>query len=165
MTRLGAERKDIRLLSVGTGIGSAYYPIGERNWLWGFVAGWGIKKFISMLLNLQSITAGNVTKLLLDQGQMVRINFKSDRPLADDRVVFRRAQDQVAQPFRSRAHLAVGLRLQQVDEERVRDLVPEPGGLSSPPRAKEKKALGRDPQKTTLYFHFETRNGTVLPKI
>jgi hypothetical protein len=84
MTRLRAERKDIRLLSVGTGIGSAYYPIGKRNWLWGFIAGWGIKKFISMLLNLQSATAGNVAKLLLDKEHMVRIDFESDRPLALD---------------------------------------------------------------------------------
>lgn len=84
LSRLEIDRADIRLLSVGTGIGKNYYPMGTRHWLWGFVAGWGMKKFISMLLNLQSATASNVTKLLLDEGQIVRVNFESDLPLALD---------------------------------------------------------------------------------
>lgn len=86
MTRLGIGRADIRLLSVGTGIGRDYYPVGAQHWLWGFVAGWGMKKFISMLLNLQSTTASNVVKLLLDKNQTVWINFESDRPLPLDDV-------------------------------------------------------------------------------
>jgi patatin-like phospholipase/acyl hydrolase len=84
MTRLKIGRADIRLLSIGTGIGKAYYPMGVRHWLWGFVAGWGMKKFINMLLNLQSTTASNVAKLLLDEKQMIRVDFESDLPLALD---------------------------------------------------------------------------------
>lgn len=109
MTRLGKDRKDIRLLSVGTGIGHDYYPLGGWNWLWGFVAGWGMKKFISMLLNLQSITAGNVTKLMLDEGQMVRINFESDRPLAlDDPGVI---EDMLSRADRDFTHTAEEVRI------------------------------------------------------
>jgi patatin-like phospholipase/acyl hydrolase len=84
MGQLGIDRKNIRLLSIGTGIGKDYYRMGARHWLWGFVAGWGMKKFISMLLNLQSATARNVTKLLLDKEQIVQVNFETDRPLALD---------------------------------------------------------------------------------
>jgi patatin-like phospholipase/acyl hydrolase len=84
LSRLEIDRRSIRLLSVGTGTGRNYYPLGSRSWLWGFVAGWGMKKFIYMLLNLQSATATNVTKLLLDDRQIVRVNFESDRPLPLD---------------------------------------------------------------------------------
>ncbi|WP_294065351.1 CBASS cGAMP-activated phospholipase [Silanimonas sp.] len=86
LTRLGAERSEIRLLSVGTGIGKNYYPIVGAEKRWGFLTGWGIPKFISMLLNLQAATASNVTQLLLDKHQTVRINFESDLPLSLDDV-------------------------------------------------------------------------------
>lgn len=84
MTRLDVKREAINLLSVGTGIAREYYPPSSRKWLWGFIAGWGMKKFISMLLNLQSVTAANVAKLLLSDEQLVRVNFESDLPLALD---------------------------------------------------------------------------------
>jgi hypothetical protein len=86
LTRLGAERSSIRLLSVGTGIGKNYYPLTNANNKWGFFTGWGISKFISMLLNLQATTASNVTQLILDKHQSVRVNFESDLPLSLDDV-------------------------------------------------------------------------------
>lgn len=86
LTRLGAERSDIRLLSIGTGIGKNYYPIVAAERQWGFLTGWGISKFISMLLNLQAATVSNITHLLLDKHQTVRINFESDLPLSLDDV-------------------------------------------------------------------------------
>lgn len=84
LTRLGAERSAIRLLSVGTGIGKNYYPLSNVDKRWGFLNGWGISKFISMLLNLQAATASNVTQLILDKHQSVRVNFESDLPLSLD---------------------------------------------------------------------------------
>jgi hypothetical protein len=84
MTRLGKDRSEILLLSIGTGIGKNYYSLKGAHRLWGFITGWGPKKFISMLLNLQSATANNVTKLLLDPGKTMAINFESDMPLAFD---------------------------------------------------------------------------------
>lgn len=86
LTRLGAERSNIRLLSVGTGVGKNYYPLSDGVRRWGFLTGWGVSKFISMLLNLQAATASNVTQLLLDEHQLVRINFESDEPLSLDDV-------------------------------------------------------------------------------
>lgn len=86
LSRLGAERAQIRLLSVGTGIGKNYYPVTNNGGRWGFVTGWGMLKFISMLMNLQSATASNVVQLLLEKHQTVRINFESDMPLSLDDV-------------------------------------------------------------------------------
>lgn len=83
LSRLGAERSQIRLLSIGTGIGKNYYPVA-RGGMWGFITGWGMLKFISMLMNLQSATASNVAQLLLDNHQRLRINFESDAPLSLD---------------------------------------------------------------------------------
>jgi len=82
LTRLGAERSEIRLLSVGTGIGKNYYPLSNTDKKWGFLTGWGISKFISMLLNLQAAAASNVAQLILDKHQSVRVNFESDLPLS-----------------------------------------------------------------------------------
>ena len=86
LTRLGAERSAIRLLSIGTGIGKNYYPLSKSDKKWGFLNGWGISKFISMLLNLQAATASNVTQLILEKHQSVRVNFESDLPLSLDDV-------------------------------------------------------------------------------
>lgn len=86
LSLLGAERAQIRLLSVGTGIGKNYYPVTNNVGRWGFVTGWGMLKFISMLMNLQSATASNVVQLLLEEHQVVRINFESDIPLSLDDV-------------------------------------------------------------------------------
>lgn len=84
MTRLGAKREDIRLLSIGTGIGHKYYPIKSGLFSWGFLFGWKPKKFIEMLLNLQSANAANITKLLLGDGQYVSVNYESDNALSLD---------------------------------------------------------------------------------
>lgn len=81
LTRLNVDRGDIRLLSIGTGVGRNYYPLGQDKKMWGFLTGWGVAKFISMILNLQASTATNVTKLLLEKNQFLRINFESDNSL------------------------------------------------------------------------------------
>ncbi len=84
MTRLSAPRESIRLLSIGTGSSKNFYEFREHETDWGFLCGWGIKQFISMLLNLQTTTATNVVSLLLDPAQLVRIDFQSDSPLPLD---------------------------------------------------------------------------------
>ncbi|MEW5839259.1 MAG: CBASS cGAMP-activated phospholipase [Pseudomonadota bacterium] len=84
MTRLGVTRETIRLVSVGTGIGHKYYSIKKSPWSWGFLLGWKPKKFIEMLLNLQSANAGNITKLILGDRQHVSVNFESNAPLSLD---------------------------------------------------------------------------------
>lgn len=84
LTRLSVPKESIRLLSIGTGSSKNFYAFKEDESDWGFLGGWGIKQFISMLLNLQSETATNVVSLLLDPSQLVRIDFQSDQPLPLD---------------------------------------------------------------------------------
>jgi uncharacterized protein len=82
--RLNWKLDDIKVLSIGTGMGKNYHPIRLRNKKWGIVNGWGISNFISSLLNLQSISHTNFSMLLLGSNFM-RINFESedDLPLDD----------------------------------------------------------------------------------
>lgn len=107
LSRLGAERSRIRLLSVGTGIGKNYYPV-KSGGAWGFVTGWGMLKFISMLMNLQATTASNVVQLLLEKQQTVRINFESDLPLSLDDV--RVIDDLISRADKDFTHSAAAIR-------------------------------------------------------
>ncbi len=84
LTRLDEPKDSIHLLSIGTGIGRNYYSLKRVNSLWGFLTGWGLRRFIEMLLNLQSIHSHNVVSLLLSGEQFVRINFETDRSLPLD---------------------------------------------------------------------------------
>jgi len=82
--RLGQRLDNLRILSIGTGESRNFYLMVSGIRKWGFLTGWGGQKFISMLLNLQAQTAGNMLGLLLDQSQILRINFKSDTVLKLD---------------------------------------------------------------------------------
>lgn len=108
LSRLAAERSQIRLLSIGTGIGKNYYPVTNSGARWGFVTGWGMLKFISMLMNLQSTTASNVVQLLLEKHQIVRINFESDMPLSLDDV--RVIDDLISKADKDFTHNSVAIR-------------------------------------------------------
>ncbi len=81
--RLGARLEELKVLSIGTGKTSQFYPIKKFNKTrpmgWGFATRWGRGKFIEMILNLQSETANNMLGLLLEQKQILRLNFESDR--------------------------------------------------------------------------------------
>ncbi|MFC1497346.1 CBASS cGAMP-activated phospholipase [Verrucomicrobiota bacterium] len=87
--RLGADLDNLRILSIGTGNAKQFYPIKnfkKRSFLgWGFAAKWGRGKFVEMLLNLQSQTANNMLGLLLEQDQVLRLNFESDNELPLDK--------------------------------------------------------------------------------
>lgn len=81
--RLGANLDNLKIFSVGTGESQKFYSLKKRNKLhgWGFISKWGSGKFIEMLLNLQSQTANNMLGLLLEEDQVLRLNFKSDQKL------------------------------------------------------------------------------------
>lgn len=114
MTHMGLQRSDIRLLSIGTGNGKKYYKISKFHWFWGFVFGWGMKKFIAMLLNLQSATANNMTRLLLDGDRMVRVSFDSDTDLPLDEV--KSIADLISKADRDFTHQAKAIRELLSDE-------------------------------------------------
>jgi len=81
--RLNAKLTDLKVLTVGTGKTKQFYPIkkfkNSRPKDWGFITKWGRGKFIEMILNLQSENANNMLGLLLEQDQILRLNFESDR--------------------------------------------------------------------------------------
>jgi len=86
--RLGKDLDSLKVFSLGTGVGRSFYPQKRPWWKryqgWGLATRWQHGKFISMLLNLQSETANNMTGLLLRPEQILRINFNSDFALPLD---------------------------------------------------------------------------------
>jgi hypothetical protein len=81
--KLGIPTDQVRLLSIGTGVSKKYYSIGHPPKWWGLF-GWGPLKLVSMILNLQSVSAENMVGLMLQSQQYVRINFSCDVPLPLD---------------------------------------------------------------------------------
>jgi len=82
--KLNGSLQDIKMLSIGTGIGNRYYSVSKPNRLWGLVTGWKGKKLIDMILNLQSKSAQNMVGLMLNRNQYLRINFEKEKPLSLD---------------------------------------------------------------------------------
>ncbi len=86
--RLGIKLEDLLILSIGTGIGKQYYSPQNNPkksfFGWGFITKWERNKFIDMILNLQAENSTNMLKLLLQDGQLLRINFEADRKLSLD---------------------------------------------------------------------------------
>lgn len=86
--RLGIKIEDLLILSIGTGTGKQYYyPQAKQKksiFGWGFITKWERNKFIDMVLNLQAENSTNMLKLLLQEGQLLRINFEADRKLSLD---------------------------------------------------------------------------------
>ena len=86
--RLKAALETLTILSIGTGKTNHYYPIKEYKkqgvFGWGFLTRWRSRKFIEMLLNLQSENAHNMLGLLLEGSQVLRLSFCSDADLPID---------------------------------------------------------------------------------
>ena len=93
--RLHVPLQDIRVLSIGTGKSTAFYPRSEgkwkdrllRSWMgWGLATRWRGSRLLDLILNLQADNAHNTLCLLLghsplEAGQVLRLTFESDRPL------------------------------------------------------------------------------------
>ena len=87
MGKLEIAKDDIRILSIGTGIGKHYYKIdGAEARNWGLLNGWERQKLIDTILNLQSISTENIVKFLLKQESYLRLNFSTDTNLSLDRI-------------------------------------------------------------------------------
>ena len=86
MTNLGAERQQIRLLSIGTGNNIDFnqthsHSHSKKPWN---LSGLGLLKLIPMLLNLHEMTILNATQLLLEKNQFVRIDFDATPSVSFD---------------------------------------------------------------------------------
>ena len=96
--RLKVPFEDIRVLSIGTGKSTTYYPRSHGKWKdrlvyswkgWGFATRWEGRKLIDLILNLQSDNAHNTLCLLmgespLDPSRVLRLTFVSDQELPMD---------------------------------------------------------------------------------
>ncbi|MBD2067229.1 patatin-like phospholipase family protein [Leptolyngbya sp. FACHB-671] len=84
--KLKISKDEVRILSIGTGVGSQYYEIdGAENRNWGITNGWQGSKLVDSILNLQSISSENMTRLILGENQYLRLNFSSDTKLSIDK--------------------------------------------------------------------------------
>lgn len=85
MGKLKINAQEVRVLSLGTGIGHKYYdPHNAISKKWGLLTAWEHRKLINTILNLQSVSSENVTRFLLPPENYLRLNFESDNDLALD---------------------------------------------------------------------------------
>ena len=115
--RLGQPLENMRVLSVGTGTGKAYYPLSRGKWKdrlvgswqgWGFLTRWGGAQLLDLILNLESEAAHNTLCLLfgttpLESQQVLRVSFESDGPLSMDQPV--KTKDWIAKADRQFTHM------------------------------------------------------------
>ena len=99
--KLRGDMSEVRLFSLGTGLGQKYYdPHNAERRKWGLARGWGGKKLVETLLNLQSISAQNMAWLILTDSKYLRINFESDGELAlDNTEIISRLKSRADQDF------------------------------------------------------------------
>jgi hypothetical protein len=83
--KLKVPAEEVRILSIGSGVGEHYYSHENANAKWGAITGWGGAQIIDLILNLQSKTAGNML-FHLPKGDYLRLNFKRDYKLSLDDV-------------------------------------------------------------------------------
>lgn len=83
--KLKVPAEEVRIFSVGTGVGDHYYSNKDAGKNWGAISGWGGPQIIDLILNLQSKTAGNMVGLL-PKGDYLRLNFSKDYKLSLDDV-------------------------------------------------------------------------------
>ncbi|MFH0710162.1 MAG: CBASS cGAMP-activated phospholipase [Pseudomonadota bacterium] len=77
---------NIKLLSIGTGIGHKYYDTQDSMLdKWGFLTKWKTSKLIDTILNLQSINVHNTVNFMLPKENYLRLNFESDNELSLDK--------------------------------------------------------------------------------
>lgn len=80
--RLGVQHQDIRILSLGTGTSIVAYGMAKRRW--GFLSGWRGPDFISFLLSLQARATHSYLELILEEHQLLRLDFETDLPMPMD---------------------------------------------------------------------------------
>ncbi len=85
--KLKMNKDDVKILSIGTGIGNRYYEIDDAETKnWGLISGWEGGKLIDTILNLQSLSSENIVRFILNDNQYLRLNFNSDKKLALDKL-------------------------------------------------------------------------------
>jgi len=81
--KLKVPADEVRILSIGSGVGEHYYSHENAGSKWGAITGWGGAEIVDLILNLQSKTAGNML-YHLPKKDYLRLNFKRDYKLSLD---------------------------------------------------------------------------------
>jgi hypothetical protein len=85
--KLGVPIQNVRILSIGTGVGKKYYdPAYEKQW---GLMHWNPIKLVLTILNLQSVAAQNMVQLMLPADRYLRINYETDvsLPMDDSKLI------------------------------------------------------------------------------
>lgn len=83
--RFNKNKEDIKILSLGTGLGKKYYDLNDSHKSWGLKR-WGTG-LINTTMNLQSINVDNIVRFILGhEDHFLRINFETDCETALDDV-------------------------------------------------------------------------------
>lgn len=77
-SQLGADLRDLRVLSLGTGRAKTYYS-GDSGGRWGVVTGWEGGKLIEMLVALHANSTLQYLGQLLKPEQILRVDFATER--------------------------------------------------------------------------------------
>ena len=82
--KLGIDRNNLKIFSIGTGFSHSTYDIeSTMKKSWGFFQNWESRKLLNLILNLQSISDSNRTKLIL-RDNYLRINYETEKQLSLD---------------------------------------------------------------------------------
>lgn len=81
--RFNKRKEEIKILSLGTGMGKKYYNPSDYHKNWG-LRRWGTG-LVSTVMNLQSTNVDNIVRFILDEEErFVRLNFETDCDVALD---------------------------------------------------------------------------------
>lgn len=76
--------ENISIVSIGTGVEKIEYDFNTKAW--GFLTGWKKQKFISTILNLQTISNQNLINFLVNENNILRLSYESNATLPLDDV-------------------------------------------------------------------------------
>ena len=82
--RFNISKENIKILSLGSGLGRKYYDPKDANRDWGFRQ-WGTG-LINTIMNLQSINVDNTIRFIVKDNKFLRINFETDCGMSLDDV-------------------------------------------------------------------------------
>jgi uncharacterized protein len=85
--KLSIRKEDIKILSIGTGLGYTGYEINNhKKRIWGFLSGWNRTQLVESILSLQSQSAENMLDVMMPTDQCLRVNFKTDKKIHLDKL-------------------------------------------------------------------------------
>lgn len=101
------EFADIKMLSIGTGKKNPTYGVSV-NKKWGLITGWKHKELVNFFMSINTQSIANFLKLMLVNGNLLRIDYESDLPLPLDE--YRNLGDLISKADKEFSHRAEELK-------------------------------------------------------